>query len=272
MEEARALVALEAHAQRLLQRRAHGLERRRIARRLDTGQPVARIGGEQPRQVFRFGKRRPVRQGAGEIFAQARAGRIGEGARLFQLAPEVFRAVRQPEGFELRGAAGCVFAQQHEVAQVRHQHEPVFAPIAADLRAVRGQPGVVVGRLDLDRAAFRRLALARPALLDLLRREEAEIRVARAPVGKVADAEHLRLERRAHRVQQVGERRVVRQLPGPAAGRADPRKIGKVSLDRLRRFLVRSRHGRSCGGARRRAQVSFCFAAQRRVAPAVAGG
>ena len=57
-----------------------------------------------------------------------------------------------------------------------------------------------------DHASFRHLPLARSSLLHLLRRIEAEIGMARALIGKLADAEHLRLERRADGIEQVRQR------------------------------------------------------------------
>ena len=150
--------------------------------------------------------------------------------------------LRQPESLQPRRAARRVLADEHKVAQVGRQHQPVAPPVAADLGAPGGEPGVVLRRLDLDRAALRRLAFARAALLDLLRRVEAEIGMARALVGKLADAEHLRLERGADRVEQGPERRMVGELPGRPAGRADSPQLGEIRLDRRRRFRARSRH------------------------------
>ena len=158
-----------------------------------------------------------MRQRAGEIFGEPRASLAGEGAGLLDAAPERVLAVRQPEGFEPRRAARFVLAEEHEVARVRHQHRPVAAPIAADLIARGGEPGVVAGGLDLDDAAFRQPALARPAPLDLPRRVEAEVGMSGALVGELADAEHLRPERRADGVQQIPQRRVVGELPRRSA-------------------------------------------------------
>ena len=192
MEEARALVALEADAQRLLQRRPHRRERGRIACRLDPRQPVAGVGGEQPRQILRLRERSAVRHHAGEILDEACAGRAGEGARLLHVPPKLVFACCQPEGLELPQAPG-VFADQHEITEVGHQHLPVLLPVAADLGAVSRDPGIFVGGLDLDHAALRRLPLARLSLLHLLRCVEAEIRMARTLVRQVAHRECLRL-------------------------------------------------------------------------------
>ena len=149
----------------------------------------------------RFGQRRLVRQGAGEIFAQSGADLTGEGARLVQLVVEVVGVVGQAEGFELGGTARLVFTDQHEVARVRHQNQPVAAPIAADLSGVRGEPSIVIDGLHLDHATLRRLAVARPAFLHLPRRVEAEVGMPGALVDKLADAKHLGFEPRTHGVQ-----------------------------------------------------------------------
>ena len=103
------------------------------------------IGGdaaqrEQPREVLRLGQRGTVRQRAGEIFAEPGADIPGEGAGRPDPAPELLRAAGQPEGFEPRRAARRVLAEQHEVAQIGRQDQPVAPPVAADLGALRGEP------------------------------------------------------------------------------------------------------------------------------------
>ena len=147
-----------------------------------------------------------MRQCTGEIFAQTRAHVAGEGARLLQQALERLGAASQPESLQLRRATRDVLAHQHEVVRVRHQHQPVAAIVAADLSALRREPGVVSGRLHLDHAPLRCLPLAWSALLHLLRRIEAEVGMARPLVGKLADAEHLGFERGADGVEQVCQR------------------------------------------------------------------
>ena len=49
----------------------------------------------------------------------------------------------------------------------------------------------------------------------LLRRVEAEVGMSRALVGQLLNAEHLGLQRRAHRVQQIHERPIARPLKSP---------------------------------------------------------
>ena len=122
-------------------------------------------------------------QGAAEILAQTGANLTGEGAGFFKQAVEVFGAVGEPEGLEPDRPAGGVRSEQDEVAGVGDEDEAVAVPVAADLVAGGGQPGVVAGGFDLDDAALRRLAFAGPAALDLLGGVEAEVGMAGALVG-----------------------------------------------------------------------------------------
>ena len=122
-------------------------------------------------------------QGTAEILAQAGAGPVGEGAGFFKQAVECFGAFGQPEGLEPGRPAGLVGSEQDEVAGVGYEYEAIAFPVAADLVAGGGQPGVVAGGLDLYDAALRRLAFAGPAALDLLGGVEAEVGMAGALVG-----------------------------------------------------------------------------------------
>ena len=142
-----------------------------------------------------------MRQRSGEVFAKAGAGSLGKGAGFLQFAPEVVRAVRQPEGFQLRRLAGSVLAHQDEVTQVGDQHQPVEAVVAAHLIARGSEPGIIIRRFHLNHAAFRQLTFAGSAPLHLLCGVEAEVRMPRALVGQFADAKHLGLERCADGVQ-----------------------------------------------------------------------
>ena len=63
-----------------------------------------------------------------------------------------------------------------------------------------------------------------------------------ALVGKLDDAEHLRLERAADGVQQIGERPVARPLPGRPTRRPHPPQIGEICLNRRRQSCRRFRH------------------------------
>ena len=146
----------------------------------------------------------------------------------------------EPEGLQFRGHARRVLAEQYEVAGVGDEDEPVFAPIFADLFTGCRQPGVIGDGLDFDHAALRRLALARLAPLNLTRGIETEVRMARALLCKLADAEYFGLEHASNGVEQVGQRRVVGALAGGAAGRSDPAQIGKILL--YRRCQLRCVH------------------------------
>ena len=237
-----------------------------------------------------------MRQRPAQVLAQAGPDLAGEGARLLQLVVEVLRTVRQPEGFEPQSTARRVLAHQHEVARVRHQHQPVAVPIPAHLLAGCREPrifpegsaaseggadspggatsqgstspgggarsgentdsgrstgpgrnaasggGAASRRLHLHHPALRRLPLARAAPLHLPRRVQAEVRMARALVGQLAHAEHLGLQRRSDRVQQVRERPVARPLPGRPARGVDSPEVGEVRLDRRRQSRARAPH------------------------------
>ena len=159
-----------------------------------------------------------------------------------QLALERGIAAGEPEGLERSLLVRRILADECELAQVGHQHQTVAAPVAPDLLAHRWPQHVLVRGLDLDHAAFRCLALAWTPPLHLPGRVEAEIGMARALVGQLADAEYLRPERRADGVKQVRERPVARSLTRRATRGAHPCEIGEVRLDRRDQLRVRTRH------------------------------
>ena len=101
-----------------------------------------------------------------------------------------------------------------------------MVPIAAHLSAHRRQPGVITRGLHLDHATFGHLPRARPALLHLPRRIEAEVGMPRPLIGQLADTEHPGLEHAADGVQQIGQRPIARPLASSPAGGADPLQIG----------------------------------------------
>ena len=95
---------VETNAQRLFQGGTEDSELRGIvASSLNPCEAVARIGGKQPGQVFRFGQGSPVGQGAGQkyspspapISVRAKVRGVLQGA-----VSKVFGAVSQAEGFE----------------------------------------------------------------------------------------------------------------------------------------------------------------------------
>ena len=107
---------------------------------------------------------------------------------MLQLGLEVGGGVGQPEGLQLGGLAMRVLAQQHEVAGVGDQRQPVAFPVAAHLGGVGGWPGVIGGRFDLHHAALRRLALLGPPGLHLPGGIEAEVGMPRPLLRQLADA------------------------------------------------------------------------------------
>ena len=221
-------------------------------------QRVAGIRGEQPRHVFRFGQRRPMRQGAAQIFPQAGTHLPGEGSGCFQPASERLRVVCQPERFQLRRLAVRIFPDEHEVARVRDQHQPIPGPIPTDLLPGHGQESVVVCGFDFDHAAFRRLAFAGLAFLQLLGDVQPEVGMPGALIGQFADAEHFRFEGSADGVQQIRQRAVARPFTGSAARRPDPAQIGEVGLNYggqargcVQHGEFRSRSSRPRGNGRR---------------------
>ena len=59
------------------------------------------------------------------------------------LFPEVGFVGGQAVGFQLHGLAFGVLAHQQKIPVVGHQDLTVFSPVAGDLLAVGGDPGVV---------------------------------------------------------------------------------------------------------------------------------
>ena len=231
-EEGRAALALEADAEGILQCSAHGPERGGVTSRLYAGKAVAGIGGEEPCQVPGLDERRPVGEGAAEVFAEGRADVAGEVAGRLEPGLELALCRGEPEGLQPGWVARGVLAEQHEVAGVGDEHEAVLAPVAADLVAIGGQPRVVADGLDLDDAALGGLPLARPSTLELARGVESEVGVSRALLCQLADAVDLRLECRADGCEEVVEGRVVGALAGRTAGGAYAAKVAEVVLDR----------------------------------------
>ena len=75
-----------------------------------------------------------MRERPAEVFTQTGPDIACKSARLLQPLLEIVRAVRQPEGLKWSGMALRIFAQQHEVAVIRHQYKPVTVPVTAYLR------------------------------------------------------------------------------------------------------------------------------------------
>ena len=109
----------------------------------------------------------------------------------------------QAEAFQSGWLTAFVLSDQQELTIVRHQHQTIALPILAHLRGCRQSEQLVLERLYLDHATFGDRACARRPLLQLFRREQAEVRLPAADVSKLRDAKDLGFERRADRVQQI---------------------------------------------------------------------
>jgi hypothetical protein len=65
-------------------------------------------------------------------------------------SPKISFVGGQAVGFQLHLVAFGILPDEKEIPQVSHQHLAVFAPVAGDLLAVGGKPGVVAGGLYLN--------------------------------------------------------------------------------------------------------------------------
>ena len=106
-------------------------------------------------------------------------------------------------GHRSPGAAALDGLDDVSVAPPTPRRRDPSAVFAFDPSEELGNPSPVERRKV--HAALRHLSVARPALLHLLRRVEAEVGMARALVSKLTNAEYLRVEHRADGIQQVGE-------------------------------------------------------------------
>ena len=183
-------------------------------------------------------------QRAPQVLGQRRADLVGKCARVLQLLVEVGGGLRQPKGLHLGCFACGILAQQHEIVGVGDQHQPIQAPVLADLVAIGGEPRVIAGRLDLHDPALRKRPLPplELSLGHLLRGVQAEIGMVGALLGQLADAEHPGFQGRTNRVQQVGQRRVVRRLGRAAARRPYLADVVEVVLDGSPQSVATCRH------------------------------
>ena len=160
-----------------------------------------------------------------QVLAESGSDLASERPWLLKLGLELALRAGQPERFHLGGSAYSVLAKQHEVTGVRDQRQPVLLPVTADLAAVGDQPCVVARPFDFHNSAFRNLTGARLPLLHLPGGIKPDVGMSGALVGKLDDAEHLGPESRAHGVDQVGERRIRRELAGRATRRPDAAQV-----------------------------------------------
>lgn len=187
----------------------------------DAVESVASVGSEKPRKVFGRGEWGSVEHGAlGEFLERYFVGCSGflwmDGG-----VPEIGFVVGQAVGFELYGFAGGILADKDEVSIVCDQDLAIFTPVAADLFAVGGQPGVAGGGLDFDDPAsgFLRKGFFLAALLELIFGEEAEVWTASTTIFQLGDAADFWFQRFANFVEEVDESGVEGSLnDGFAAG------------------------------------------------------
>ena len=81
------------------------MERRLVARLLDSRQAVAGVGGEQPCEVSRLDEGGGVGECAGEVLAEGAAHVFREGLGFLQAGLKVLGGIGQPEGLQLGGPA-----------------------------------------------------------------------------------------------------------------------------------------------------------------------
>ena len=84
-----------------------------------------------------------MRQCTGKKFRQTLRDLVRKRTRFLNLCEEVVLAFREPKGFEDFRRACTVIPNQHEVARVGHDHQPIASPIACDLRAFSRHPRII---------------------------------------------------------------------------------------------------------------------------------
>jgi hypothetical protein len=135
--------------------------------------------------------------------------------------PEIGFVLGQAVGFELYGFAGGILADKDEVSIVSDQDLAIFAPVAADLLAIGGEPSVAGGGLDFDDTANRilRKGFFLAALFELVFGEEAEVWAACATVFQLRDTTNFWFQRFSNFVKEVDESGIEGSLDdGFAAG------------------------------------------------------
>ncbi len=228
-----AALALEAHAQRPLQRLLQRAQGAQVGGVLQPGAGFAGVGGQEEGQVLRVAEGGAQQQGAAQEVEQPVAVLLGRPARVGQLVEEGRRRLGQAERLQRPDPAQLVEGHQDELAVVGDQHQPVAPQVAGHLLAGGHGGQVVAPRLDLGRAALRAEAgngrLVAP--LELVGGIEAEVGFAAAAVLQLLDGADAGLQPAAGLVEQRLQRAVVRLLGRAAAGVANLAQVGQVGLD-----------------------------------------
>ncbi len=231
-----ALGALEGNPERPLEGRAHDVQIGQLGvRALETGEGIARVGGQEPGHVAGLDERRVVQQHPGQELGEAGLQLLRELGRLGRERPEFFLAGGQGEALQVLAAAELVAPGDQELAEGGDQDQAVALPVVAHLAAGGDDLDRLSGRLGLDDAALGQDVgrdLAHVGLGQLRGGEQAVVREAGAQVLQVLDAEHLGLEFAADLVEQILQRVVERYLAGARAHGVDLVDLGKVSPDR----------------------------------------
>ncbi len=231
-KEMLAILGLEMQAQRVFQRPAQRRQRRQIRLLFQPRPRVAGIRRQKPGHVAGIVQRRGAQQHPLEVFHQTLAARLGERARLDQPGPKILGRIRQPQRLQHGRLTGAILTDQQEIPIIRYQHQPVFFPILADLRAIDRQPAILGHALDFDHAAFRRLAWQRVgrALGKLAGGEQTGIRTAGSGIAQLRHRQHARLQGFAHCVQQVDQRGIIGRFPHTAARGANFGQGGEIGF------------------------------------------
>ncbi len=196
---------------------------------LNPRQRVARVGGEEERDVLRLGERCLMQQNTLQELGEAHRQSDGSLGRADERKESGGIGATETEPLAHLRLAMRVAAEQHEIAVIGNEHQAVLGEVAGDLLAVPLHREVGRNVVYLDHAALRRLALG-PVRRRLAARhdEQAHVGKAGAAVAQVRHAEDTGLQRLAGGVQRAGQRAVIADLARPGAGGVDARDVSEV--------------------------------------------